>query len=122
MPKPLTGTLSTPQTGMPVPTFSGLRQKMGSLFWQKSVSCRRPWALPEQKRVLRGRRGGRDEVDGILEGDAGVAALVLVVAADVSPFVSMVDRDYVITHLTFELADGDGLPARVQSALGADCP
>ena len=51
------------------------------------------------------------EVGVILQGDAGVAALVLVVAADVGAFVGVVDGNHVVTHLGLELADGDGLPA-----------
>ena len=64
------------------------------------VWCRRPWALSERQRHLRCRRGGRDEV-GVLKGDAGLAALGFGVPLDVSPFVSVVDRDHVVAYLAF---------------------
>jgi hypothetical protein len=54
-------------------------------------------------------RGRRNRI-AVLEGDVGVAALVLVVSTDVGPFVGVMERYHVIANLAFELADWDSLP------------
>ncbi len=66
-------------------------------------------AVSERHQFLLERfRGRRWNIHVVLEGDAGVAALVLAIALDVGTLACTVDCDHVVADMAFKFADGDG--------------
>jgi hypothetical protein len=80
-----------------------------------------PWlAAGRSERHRFGRVGlwrGRNSA-ALPERNAGVAALVLVVALDVGAPVGVVIGDHMVANMALELTDGDGLPALGSARLG----